>query len=129
MTTSLRAQVASASCWRGGAVAADAAGGGCDHTRRRQALAALLVLFVPCLYLLVGYVFVLPLIVDRRLSMWHAIELSRRPCTALVPTFGLLLAAGMLLFVSGAASGSARDDVAAVHGGDDVAYEDLFGAE
>ena len=41
--------------------------------RSKPALfAALVVLLVPCFYLLVGYVFVLPLIVDRRLGVWRA---------------------------------------------------------
>ena len=35
-------------------------------TQSTTGAAALLLLFVPCLYLLVGYVFVIPLIVDRR---------------------------------------------------------------
>lgn len=68
--------------------------------------AALLVLFVPCLYLLVGYAFVLPLMVDRQMPVWRALEVSRRKVhRQWFATFGLLLAAGMLLFVSGLAFG------------------------
>jgi hypothetical protein len=68
--------------------------------------AALLVLFVPCLYLLVGYSFVLPLIVDRQLPIGSAMELSRRTVhRQWFSTFGLLLAVGMLLFLSGLALG------------------------
>jgi hypothetical protein len=91
--------------------------------------AALLVLFVPCLYLLVGYAFVLPLIVDRQLPIWRAMELSRRTVhRQWFSTFGLLLAAGMLLFLSGLAFGfglvlTLPLCTAALM----FAYEDLFG--
>jgi hypothetical protein len=70
-------------------------------TRAPLAMGSLLVLVLPCLYLFVGYVFLLPLIVDRRLGVWSAMELSRRAVhPSWFQTFGLLLAAGMLLFAS-----------------------------
>lgn len=100
-------------------------------TRSPTALSALLVLFVPCLYLLVGYVFVLPVIVDRRLPLWRALELSRTTVhRTWFQTFGLLLAAGMLLYVSTRLFGfllvvTLPLCTAAII----VAYEDLFGAE
>jgi hypothetical protein len=75
-------------------------------TRTTTGAAALLLLFVPCLYLLVGYVFVIPLIVDRQMGIWNAMELSRRTVhRQWFQLFGLLLAAGMLLFISAAALG------------------------
>jgi hypothetical protein len=68
--------------------------------------AALVVLLVPCLYLLVGYVFVLPLIVDKQMTAWNAMELSRTTVQrSWFAVCGLLLAAGMLIFVSAAALG------------------------
>jgi uncharacterized membrane protein len=52
------------------------------------------------LYLLVGYVFVLPLIVDRNLPFWRAMETSRRTVhRQWFQTFGLLFAAGLLLII------------------------------
>ena len=77
---------------------------------------------MPCLYLLVGYVFVIPLIVDRQAGIWHAMELSRRKVHGQwFQLFGLLLAAGMLLFVSAAALGFGLIlDAAALYRGADV---------
>jgi hypothetical protein len=100
-------------------------------TQSTTGAAALLLLFVPCLYLLVGYVFVIPLIVDRRAGIWHAMELSRRTVHGQwFHLFGLLLAAGMLLFVSAAALGfglvlTLPLCTAALM----FAYDDLFGGE
>ena len=69
-------------------------------TTSEQLRAGLLVLSLPCLYLLVGYVFVLPLIIDRNLPVWGAMETSRRTVTRQwFQTFGLLFAAGLLLLV------------------------------
>jgi hypothetical protein len=95
------------------------------------ARATLLVLFVPCLYLLVAYVFMLPLIVDQRMTVWGAMELSRRTVhRTWFQVFGLLLAAGMLLFLSTRLFGvllvvTLPLCTAALM----VAYEDLFGRE
>jgi hypothetical protein len=100
-----------------------------SQTPSARGAAALLVLFVPCLYLLVGYAFVLPLIIDRQMPIWGAMELSRRTVhRQWFPTFGLLLAAGMLLFLSGLALGfglvlTLPLCTAALM----FAYEDLFG--
>ncbi|MGC4084940.1 MAG: GYF domain-containing protein [Vicinamibacterales bacterium] len=72
-----------------------------NSSRSPLALAAACILLVPTMYLLVGYVFMMPLMVDRRLSIWSAMEASRRAVHgAWFPTFGLLLASGMLLMLS-----------------------------
>ena len=69
-------------------------------TTSDQLRTGLLVLSLPCLYLLVGYVFVLPLIIDRNLPFWGAMETSRRTVhRQWFQTFGLLFAAGLLLIV------------------------------
>ena len=69
-------------------------------TASDQLRTGLLVLSLPCLYLLVGYVFVLPLIIDRNLPFWGAMETSRRTVhRQWFQTFGLLFAAGLLLIV------------------------------
>jgi len=69
-------------------------------TTSEQLRTGLLVLSVPCLYLLVGYVFVLPLIIDRNLAFWGAMETSRRTVhRQWFQTFGLLFAAGLMLIV------------------------------
>jgi len=69
-------------------------------TTSEQLRNGLLVLSIPSLYLLVGYVFVLPLIVDRNLPFWRAMETSRRTVhRQWFQTFGLLFAAGLLLII------------------------------
>ena len=69
-------------------------------------LAVVVVIFIPCVYLIVSYIFVLPLIVDRHLTVWQAMETSRRAVHhQWFPTLGLLLAAGMLLIIAAAALG------------------------
>ena len=91
-------------------------------------LAALVVLLVPCLYLLVGYVFVLPLVVDKQMPVWRAMELSRTTVQrAWFSVFGLLMAAGMLIFVSAIALGFGLVLTLPLCTGALVyAYEDLF---
>jgi hypothetical protein len=61
-----------------------------------------LVLFIlPGIYLAVGYTFVLPLVIDRQMRVWDAMELSRTTVHhQWFQTFALLLALGILLFVS-----------------------------
>ncbi|MGE0450418.1 MAG: GYF domain-containing protein [Vicinamibacterales bacterium] len=90
----------------------------------------LLLLIVPGIYLLVGYAFVLPLIVDKRLSAWEALELSRRTVHHhWWSVFGLLLAQAMLILIGALAAGIgvilALPLCAAAMM---VAYEDLFGS-
>lgn len=91
-------------------------------------LAALIVLLLPCLYLLVGYVFVLPLIVDKQLSAWRAMELSRKTVHRVwLSVFGLLMAAGMLIFVSAIALGFGLVlTLPLCTGALTYAYDDLF---
>lgn len=92
-------------------------------------LAALVVLLVPCLYLLVSYVFVLPLIVDRQMPVWEAMELSRTTVTrSWFSVFGLLTSAGLLIFISAAALGFGLVlTLPLCTGAVTYAYEDLFG--
>ncbi len=64
-------------------------------------IAGLFLLILPGIYLAVGYAFVIPLIIDRGLPVWSAMELSRTTVhKQWFQTFGLLVAAGMLLFIS-----------------------------
>ena len=89
----------------------------------------LLLLIVPGIYLAVGYAFVLPLVIDRGMPVWEAMELSRRTVHGQwFQTFGLMLAAGLLLAVSALAFGvglvlALPLCTAALM----FAYEDLFG--
>jgi hypothetical protein len=89
----------------------------------------LVLLILPGIYLAVGYAFVLPLVIDRQMPVWQAMELSRTTVHRnWFQTFGLLLAAGMLLFVSALAFGfglvlTLPLCTAALM----FAYEDLFG--
>ncbi|MGE3955755.1 MAG: hypothetical protein AB7H96_03480 [Vicinamibacterales bacterium] len=55
---------------------------------------------LPCVFLLVCYVFLVPLIVDRRLGVWTAMERCRKTVQRTwFPTFGLMLAVGLLLLL------------------------------
>jgi hypothetical protein len=89
----------------------------------------LLLLILPGIYLAVGYAFVLPLVIDRQMPVWEAMELSRTTVHRhWFQTFGLLLAAGLLLVVSALALGfglvlTLPLCTAALM----FAYEDLFG--
>jgi hypothetical protein len=66
----------------------------------------LLLLILPGIYLAVGYAFVLPLVIDRQMPVWEAMELSRTTVhRQWFQTFGLLLAAGLLLVISAVAFG------------------------
>jgi hypothetical protein len=93
------------------------------------AMLGLLLLIVPGIYLLVGYAFVLPLIVDKKLPVWDAMELSRTTVHRhWWPTFGLLLAQAALILLGALAAGiglivALPICTAALM----VAYEDLFG--
>jgi len=61
----------------------------------------LILLIIPGIYLAVGYCMTMPLIVDRSLSPWQAMETSRKVVTKRwFQFFGLLLAVGLLVFVS-----------------------------
>ncbi len=94
-------------------------------------LAGLLLLVIPGVYLAVGYAFVLPLVLDRRLPVLEAMETSRQTVhRQWFPALGLLLAAGMLIFISARAYGlglvlTLPLCTAALM----FAYEDLFGEQ
>ena len=89
----------------------------------------LVLLVLPGIYLAVGYAFVIPLIIDRGMPVWEAMELSRTTVhKQWFQTFGLLLAAGLLLVGSAMLFGvglivTLPLCTAAIM----FAYEDLFG--
>lgn len=93
------------------------------------AMLGLLLLILPGIYLLVSYAFVLPIIVDKRLPVWEAMELSRTTVhRQWWATFGLLLAQAALIVLGALAAGvglivALPICTAALM----VAYEDLFG--
>ncbi len=61
----------------------------------------IILLIIPGIYLAVGYCMTMPLIVDRNLSPWQALETSRKAVTKRwFQFFGLLLVVGLLVFVS-----------------------------
>lgn len=98
-------------------------------TTSEQVRIGMLILSVPCLYLLVPFVFVLPLIIDRNLPFWAAMKTSRRTVhRQWFQTFGLLFAAGLLLliparwFIFGLVLTLPISTAALM-----FAYEDLFG--
>lgn len=94
------------------------------------AMLGLVLLIVPGIYLLVSYAFVLPILVDRRLPVWEAMELSRTTVHPhWWPVFGLLLAQAAMILLGVLAAGvglviALPICTAALM----VAYEDLFGA-
>ena len=89
----------------------------------------LFLLILPGIYLVVGYAFTLPLIVDRGLPAWTAMELSRTTVHRhWWPVFGLLLAQAALIVLGALAAGiglvfAMPFCTAALM----VAYEELFG--
>jgi hypothetical protein len=92
------------------------------------ALAAAVLLSAPGVYLLVGYMFVVPLIVDRRLNVWAAMEVSRRvvhrhwwTAFALAIIASLIVAAGVLALGVGLLIAMPVATAALM-----AAYEDLF---
>ena len=61
----------------------------------------LLLLIIPGVYLVIAYCMTMPLIVDRRLPPWQAIETSRKAVTKRwFQYFGLLLVVGLLVCLS-----------------------------
>lgn len=89
----------------------------------------LLMLVVPGIYLAVGYLFVLPLIMDKQLDFWTAMEVSRRvvhhhwwTAFALCLVVALVLFAGALTFGIGLIIA-----IPVCVGAIMYAYEDLFG--
>lgn len=61
----------------------------------------LILLIIPGIYLAIGYCMTMPLIVDRNLSPWQALETSRKAVTKRwFQFFGLLFVVGLLVLVS-----------------------------
>ncbi|MSU57262.1 MAG: DUF4339 domain-containing protein [Pedosphaera sp.] len=60
-----------------------------------------LVCTLPGIYLVVAWVFALPLVADRRLEFWSAMELSRKVVTRVWPQMALLLLLAFLPFIIG----------------------------
>jgi uncharacterized membrane protein len=89
----------------------------------------LLLCIVPGIYLAVGYIFALPLVVDKQMEFWPAMEVSRRvvhehwwSVFALVIVLGLVAFAGFLLCGIGAVITIPVASAALMY-----VYEDLFG--
>jgi len=88
-----------------------------------------LCLILPGIYLWVAWLFTLPLIVDKRLDFWSAMELSRKVVTrhwwkllAFVIVLGLLHVAGLLVFCLGIFIAMPIATASLLY-----AYEDIFG--
>lgn len=61
----------------------------------------LILLIIPGIYLAIGYCMTMPLIVDRNLPPWQALEASRKAVTKRwFQFFGLLFVVGLLVFLS-----------------------------
>jgi GYF domain 2 len=91
----------------------------------------LLLFILPAVYLAVGYMFVLPLVVDKRMEVWTALEVSRRvvhhqwwTAFALAIVATLIVLAGLLAFVVGVVIAVPVATAALMY-----AYEDLFGGD
>ena len=89
----------------------------------------ILLLVIPGLYLAVGYIFVLPLVIDKRMDVWTALEVSRRVVHrqwwmtfALALVAALMVLAGALAFGVGLVLAVPVATAALMY-----AYEDLFG--
>jgi uncharacterized membrane protein len=89
----------------------------------------ILLLVLPGIYLAVGYIFVLPLVVDKRMDVWTAMEVSRRVVHrqwwmtfALAIVVALMVMAGALAFGVGVVIAVPVATAALMY-----AYEDLFG--
>jgi uncharacterized membrane protein len=91
----------------------------------------LVLLIAPGVYLMVAYFFVIPLIVDRRMNFWSAMETSRHTIGHIwFKMFGLFLLlllltlAGLLCFVVGILISTCVAFLAIV-----AAYADIMGIE
>jgi len=89
----------------------------------------LLLCILPGIYLAVGYVFALPLVIDKQMEFWTAMEVSRQvvheqwwSMFALVIVLGLIAGAGFLLCGVGALVTIPVSSAALLY-----VYEDLFG--
>jgi hypothetical protein len=86
---------------------------------------------LPGIYLAVGYLFALPLVIDKKMEFWPAMEVSRRvvhqhwwSIFALVIVVSLIVVAGVLACGVGALVAIPIASAALMY-----VYEDLFGAE
>jgi len=84
---------------------------------------------LPGIYLLVGYVFVLPLVIDKKMDFWPAMEVSRQvvhhhwwSIFALVIVLALIALAGFLVCIVGAVVAIPVATASLMY-----VYEDLFG--
>jgi uncharacterized membrane protein len=59
------------------------------------------IFILPGIYLIVAWVFALPLVADKRLEFWSAMELSRKLVTRLWPQMALLMFVAFLPFILG----------------------------
>ena len=91
----------------------------------------ILLLVLPGIYLAVGYMFVLPLVMDKRMDVWTAMEVSRRVVHqqwwmtfALAIIAALMVLAGVLAFGVGVIIAVPVATAALMY-----AYEDLFGGK
>jgi uncharacterized membrane protein len=91
----------------------------------------LMLCILPGIYLAVGYVFALPLVLDKKMEFWTAMEVSRRvvhehwwSVLALVIVLALVALAGFLVCGVGAAISIPVASVALMY-----VYEDLFGGK
>ena len=91
----------------------------------------LLLCILPGIYLAVGYVFALPLVIDKKMEFWTAMEVSRRvvhvywwSVFALVIVLALVALVGFLLCGVGAAITIPVASAALMY-----VYEDLFGTQ
>jgi uncharacterized membrane protein len=89
----------------------------------------LLLCIVPGIYLAVGYIFALPLVIDKKMDFWTAMEISRRvvheqwwSMLALAIVLALVVLAGFLLCGVGALISIPVASAALMY-----VYEDLFG--
>jgi hypothetical protein len=90
-----------------------------------------LLLIAPGIYLAVGYIFVLPLVIDKRMEVWTAMEVSRRvvhqqwwTTFALALVAAMIALAGLLAFGVGLLVAVPVATATVMY-----AYEDLFGRE
>ena len=112
-----------------------------DYTMLTLAMAGILVgvlvsvgmmfLILPGIYLAVAYIFTFPLIADKKLEFWTAMELSRKVVTkhwfsalGLIIVAGIIAALGVLALVIGLVVTAPIAGASLA-----VAYEDLFGDE
>jgi uncharacterized membrane protein len=89
-----------------------------------------LLCILPGIYLVVGYVFALPLVIDKKMDFWPAMEVSRQvvhrhwwSVFGLLIVLGLIIVAGFLVCIVGAVVAIPVATASLMY-----VYEDLFGA-